>query len=74
MIVNERRNARNLSNIDPPQKIRTKKDTSPPNYTVLKGQSQLAKGYTYDCSGTYGGMMKGNVAAENVFTQLTASR
>jgi hypothetical protein len=46
MIVNERRNARAFSNIDPPpEKKPTNKARFPLNYTVLKGQSQRAKGY-----------------------------
>jgi hypothetical protein len=48
MIVNERRNARALSNIDPPpEKKLTNKAASPLNYTDLKGQSQRAKGYMH---------------------------
>src|SRR5688572_5732018 len=60
MIVNERRNARAFSNIDPPpEKKHTNKSISPLDYTVLKGQSQRAKGYSQSV-GTYGGSIGRN--------------
>ena len=45
-IVNERKNARILLDMDPPSEKTNKKKALPPlNYTDLKGASQRAKGY-----------------------------